>query len=497
MTRLPRTLALDGVRGLAVAAVVLYHAAPRGLVGGHLGVTLFFALSGFLITSLLLSEHAHTGGIDLRGFWARRAKRLVPALPVALLLVAAVATWTPNPASHLLQDAIATMTWSANWWFLTSGQSYADLFHDPSPLQHTWSLAVEEQYYVLFPLLVLLLVRRGRAVLGLGLAALVVLSLGTGAWLSLHGAGSTRLHYGTDVRVAEILVGALLAAALQQGQGWRRLPAPVAPVLGVGSAAFLVWSVLTVHDDSRYVQRGGWALTALAGCGLLTAAVQPGFVARTLSTWPLVRLGEQSYGAYLFHWPLFLLITKDSTGVDGGLLLLTRLTAVLLLAEASLRVVELPVRLSRLSLAGGLGSWAFAGTAGVVAIGLATGAIVLPSLPPSPGLPTAQVQPVPSIAPQQGAPGAQQQLQPGRRRTVAAPAPQSLTVRRPSAVPTRHESRTSVPDSFTSDPDTYPVPPVPATTRSQLRVLVVGESLADNLAGGLMRWAQGRTDVVD
>ena len=495
MTRLPRTPALDGIRGLAVAGVLLFHAGVGWLVGGHLGVTVFFALSGFLITSLLLSEVEQSGRVDLRGFWARRAKRLVPALPVALLLVAAVAAWTSDPAGHLLQDSVATMTWSANWWFLASGQSYADLFHDPSPLQHTWSLAVEEQYYLLFPLLLLLLVRRGRAAVGVGIAALLVLSVGVGAWLSLHGSTSARLHYGTDTRVAEILAGAGLAVLLQQGRGWRRLASPLWAVLGVAAAAFLAWSMVTVQDDGRYLQRGGWALTAVASCALLAAAVQPGPVATALSAWPLVRLGQLSYGAYLFHWPLYLLITKETAGVDGPLLLLTRLTAVLVLAEVSLRVLELPVRHSGLSLGGGLSAWALAGTAGVVAVGLGTGAIVLPSLPPATDLPVTQAQALPGTVQRPQQPVRALPQQPGQRRVVV-PAPRAMAVRSAAPAPARRETRQALPPAFTADPDKYPVPPVPAAGPNQLRVLVVGDSLAANLAEGLLRWSHTRSDVV-
>jgi peptidoglycan/LPS O-acetylase OafA/YrhL len=495
VTRLPHTPALDGVRGIAVAAVLLFHAGVGWAVGGHLGVTVFFALSGFLITSLLLSEHDRSGHVDLRAFWARRARRLVPALSVALVLVAAVAAWSANPADGVLQDAVATMTWSANWWFLHEGQSYADLFHDPSPLQHTWSLAVEEQYYLLFPLLLLVLVRRGRAVLGTGLVLLGVASVAISTWLSLHGAASSRLHFGTDVRVAEILAGAALAVVLHHDGRWRELPSRAVPLLGAVAAGFLLWSMATVEDDSRYLQRGGWALTAVATCVVLVAAVQPGsLIARGLGAWPLAWLGQVSYGAYLYHWPLYLLITKQTTGLDGPGLLLVRLSAVLLLADVSLRLLELPVRRTRFSLAGGAASWAFAGTAGLVAVGLATGAIVLPSLPPGPSPVAAGAQAAAPLRP------AQQQLtgpqQGPQQRTATTPQTQALTVQRPSPVraPSRH--RELLPPAFTQNPDTRPVPPMPAAGPNQLRVAVIGDSLGDNLGGGLSRWAHTRSDVV-
>ena len=488
MTRLPRTPALDGLRGLAVVAVLLFHAGAGWAVGGHLGVTVFFALSGFLITSLLLSEHESTGSIDLRAFWGRRAKRLVPALTIALTLAAAVAAWTPHPAEGLLPDAVATLSWTANWWFVHAGQSYADLFHDPSPLQHTWSLAVEEQYYLVFPLLMLLVIPRGRRAVGVSLAALLALSLVVGSWLSLHGAQSTRLHFGTDVRVAEILVGAGLAVLLQRPGGWRAVPGLAVPALGLLAAVFLIASEATVQDDSRYLQRGGWALTALATCFVLAAAVQPdGVVVRVLSTPPLVWTGQVSYGAYLYHWPLYLLLTTASTGLDGLGLLLLRLGAVLLLSDLSLRLVERPVRETRFSPAGAVGSWAFAGTAGLVAVGFGTGAIVLPSLP----------SPAPITAPVQAAQPVPQQpvQQPARRPGRTAPLPRALSAQHPQPLAPAPRKQ-AVPAAFAEDPDQVPVPPVPEAGPNQLRVAVVGDSLADNLASGLDEWAGTRTDVV-
>jgi peptidoglycan/LPS O-acetylase OafA/YrhL len=146
--------ALDGLRGLAVAAVLLFHAGLAHVRGGHLGVSVFFTLSGFLITALLLVERQATGRLDLGAFWARRARRLVPAMLLCLPLIALVLHATDRPLPHgVLGDAIASATWVANWRFIFTHQSYADLFAMPSPFQHFWSLAVEEQFYLLFPLL--------------------------------------------------------------------------------------------------------------------------------------------------------------------------------------------------------------------------------------------------------------------------------------------------------------------------------------------------------
>ena len=153
--------ALDGLRALSLAAILLFHSRLPWAAGGFLGVTVFFTLSGFLITSLLLTERARTGSIDLRAFWVRRARRLAPAVLVLLALVAAlVGTGRLASSASLTGDAAATAGWVANWRFVLSGQSYADLFSQPTPFQHMWSLAVEEQFYLLFPGLLLLLLGR-------------------------------------------------------------------------------------------------------------------------------------------------------------------------------------------------------------------------------------------------------------------------------------------------------------------------------------------------
>jgi peptidoglycan/LPS O-acetylase OafA/YrhL len=494
VTRLQHTPALNGVRGIAVAAVLLFHTGVGR--GGHLGVTVFFALSGFLITSLLLAEKESTGRVALRAFWARRAKRLVPALLVTLGFVAAVAAWTTNPARTALGDSVATLTWSTNWWFLWHGTSYADVFSDPSPLQHAWSLAVEEQYYLVFPLLFLLLARGGRRALAIGLALLGIASVATGALLVEAGADSSRLHFGTDTRGAEIVAGALLAVALQRGDAWRRLPRVAAPV-GLVAAIGVLWAFVAEEDDSRFLHRGGWALVAVATCAVIATAVQPGSAAsRVLGVRPLVWLGEVSYGAYLYHWPVYLLVDDESTGLTGAWLVLTRLAVVLVLAEISLAVVELPVRLSQMSLPVGTSSWALAGGAGLLAVAFATGAVSLPGPPPLPAATTQAVAPaVPQQPPQQQAPVPQSQQQGQPRQQAQARHPAVAVTRQPSTVK-RSVRREAVPYAFTRDPDRVPVPPVPQAKEGQLKVAVLGDSLGDNLGRGLSVWSHERSDVV-
>jgi len=211
--RLRHEPALDGLRGLAVVAVVLFHAGWSHAVGGFLGVSTFFTLSGYLITSLLLAERERTGRIDLPSFWARRARRLLPAAITTLLGVSLLAATlaTPEQLATLRGDVLSALGYVANWRFLLAGRSYGDLFAAPSPVLHFWSLAIEEQLYVAFPIVVLLTpARRLAAVLGVLIAGSVLSSV----VLFDAGGANDAVYYGTFTRAAELLVGGLLAVAV-------------------------------------------------------------------------------------------------------------------------------------------------------------------------------------------------------------------------------------------------------------------------------------------
>ena len=204
-----RVRAFDGLRGLAVVAVLLFHSQLSGARGGFLGVSAFFTLSGYLITSLLLAEHARTGRISLRAFWLRRGRRLLPAAYVALagILAFGATIATVDQARALRGDVLSALTYVANWHFYLSGRSYAHLFTAPSPVLHFWSLAIEEQFYLVFPLLVFGIVRvaRGRRwVIGAFLTAGIAASVVAGNVL-LASRGESRVYYGTDTRAAELL----------------------------------------------------------------------------------------------------------------------------------------------------------------------------------------------------------------------------------------------------------------------------------------------------
>jgi peptidoglycan/LPS O-acetylase OafA/YrhL len=370
--------ALDGLRGLAVAGVVIFHA--DHLLGGFLGVDLFFTLSGFLITTLLLQELRSTGGIALGHFWARRARRLLPALFALLLAVALYAVvWArPDELAQIRSDAVATLAYVANWHSIFSGHGYWDLFVAPSPFEHTWSLAIEEQFYVFWPLLVLLLVaplRRSRRgvesaprVLALALVAAAT-SSALMAGLYHPGHDPQRVYLGTDTRVSSILLGAALSALLVWRGPLRRAALRVAlEVAAVGGLAVLLWAWVTVDGQDDLLYRGGFAI--FAGCALLVIAAivhpRPGPVASVLSFPPLRWLGLISYGLYLWHWPVFVVMTEPRTGLSGWWLVAARVGVSLVIAVGSYFLIEMPVR------RGALTGWTIR-----VATPLAAGAAVL------------------------------------------------------------------------------------------------------------------------
>lgn len=341
--------ALDGLRGLAVIAVVAFHAGIVGADGGYLGVSAFFTLSGYLITSLLLAEHDRDGRVSLRAFWTRRFRRLLPAAlaTIAGVVVAARFLADSGQLADLRGDVLAGIGYVANWRFVLEERSYAELFTGPSPLQHLWSLAIEEQFYVLFPLLTVGLLRLGRGrrhVLG---SALVVLSVASVLW-SAHLAGlsggTTRAYYDTGARAVELLAGALLAVVLagrvERLERYRRSASRV------GAAALVLvlaaWS--TVAQDDPRLHQGLLAAHALLVVAVLVAAHVPGPVRTLGSSAPLRLVGRVSYGVYLVHWPVFVWLDADRAGVDGPALLVLRLGVTAGLAAVSYHLVEQPIR---------------------------------------------------------------------------------------------------------------------------------------------------------
>jgi peptidoglycan/LPS O-acetylase OafA/YrhL len=339
--------ALDGVRALAVMAVLGFHLGLRWLSGGYLGVSVFFTLSGFLITSLLLREHHGTGRIDLPAFYQRRARRLIPAgLLVLALVCIAGALHLFEMRSTFRRDVLASMFQVLNWVQLFGHQSYADLFSSPSPVTHYWSLGVEEQFYVLWPVAFVLLLRflQRRAIverLLLSLVGLWVLSA-VAAPLTARWWSHDAAYYATWARASEVMSGAVLAAVLV-----RRRPASWWAYLAPLALALMAVLVVVTPSGHGWAFAGGLPLFGLVSATLVAGLQTPGLASRALSVRPLVWVGRLSYGIYLFHWPVFVVLDEARTGWHGWQLATLRLAVTFAAATASYHLLEHPIRLRR------------------------------------------------------------------------------------------------------------------------------------------------------
>lgn len=342
---------LDGLRAVAVGLVLLYHGEVPAAKGGFLGISLFFTLSGFLITSILLRTHRATGRIALRTFWGRRYRRLLPAayLTLAFVVLFGATVATRQQLADLPQAVLASILQVANWFFVVAGQSYVNLFAAPSPVQHFWSLAIEEQFYVAMPLLLIALLRRVRSmtVVAVTLLGMAVLSAVEMAVLYQHGTSLDRLYYGTDTRAAELLVGCALAAVLARRP--LEIPSTAARrawgIAGVGALAVMLWAVSRAVLANATLWRGGFFVFSLLAVVLIVSVLlHAGPVPWLLSSRPLARVGRISYGLYLFHWPVFLWLDANRTGLSLWPLLALRVAVTGAIAVASYHLLEMPIR---------------------------------------------------------------------------------------------------------------------------------------------------------
>jgi peptidoglycan/LPS O-acetylase OafA/YrhL len=342
--------ALDGVRAFAVLSVLAYHLRYGWAAGGFLGVDTFFVLSGYLITSLLIVEHARKGAISLGGFWLRRAKRLLPAVLVVLYVVGAYAALVAHSdrLTLLRRDSLATLLYVANWHFIRSGASYFDLLAEPSPLRHMWSLAIEEQFYLAWPLIVFgcLRLARGRhRVLATVAVAGAAASIAVMA-VQYRAADPSRAYFGTDARAHSLLIGALAALVLAHWAPSGRRAAAGLQVAGLAGAGAVLWSYWRVSDTGHVFYRGGSPLFDLCVAVVIAAAVQGGVspLRSVLSRQPLRWIGQVSYGLYLWHWPMIVWLTPQRVGVDGLGLDAVRVAATFAVTAVSYYVVERPIR---------------------------------------------------------------------------------------------------------------------------------------------------------
>ena len=376
---------IDGLRGVAVTVVLLFHAQLTWLKGGFLGVSLFFTLSGFLITKLLLEEVERTQRVDFRRFLGRRVRRLAPASGVCLLFVAVFAPLfaASGQPVRLRDDLFAALGYVANWRFVASKQSYAELFlGGPSPVLHYWSLAIEEQFYLVYPVLL-----AGAAALGLRLRrswvpAAVISSLAALSVLAAVLNTDQNLgYYGTHIRAAELLIGGVTAVALRR-VGLRRIR--VHPrwwsAFGTGAVVAFLFLTATVTQSTEWLSRGGFAALSVVWSLVIIGVLVPGPLRSLLSRWPLVHLGRISFSLYLFHWPIFLLLTPQRTGLSTWWLLTVRLVASLAVAAACYILVEHPIRTRRVRLSRWHGGLLFAGAAVAV---VAFAVVQLPATPTS------------------------------------------------------------------------------------------------------------------
>ncbi len=360
--------ALDGVRALAVAAVILYHGGVQRARGGFLGVDVFFVISGYLITALLVRERARSGRIAFGDFYRRRARRLLPALVAMVAAVLVVQRITGELTGATKGDALSALFYVPNWRFILAHRSYFQQFAAPSPFEHTWSLGIEEQWYLVWPVLLAVALgaggaararrrlergdpqlrdRTGAARRQLGVAALALggalASAGVTAALYDPTGDPSRAYFGTDARAQGLLLGAVLALTFGR---LARLPRWALAGLGWAGLASVAAVAMTAPDTASWLYRGGFlAVSAGAGALLLAVEADPrGALGRILGARPAALVGRLSYSLYLWHWPVFVFLTPARAGVHGSPLLGLRIAVTAVLSSASFVLLERPVR---------------------------------------------------------------------------------------------------------------------------------------------------------
>lgn len=332
-------------------AVLFYHAGLSWMPGGFLGVEVFFVVSGFLITSLLLEERLHDGAIDLRHFWIRRARRLLPALYLLLaFVVMASLTVYRDAAARLGGDVLAALFYVSNWWNIWLEESYFAQAGRPPLLRHLWSLAVEEQFYIIFPPLFALALRKFRmSRIQIGLIVLSIVSTLAMALSFEPYTDPSRVYYGTDTRAAGMLTGALLAtfwAPWRSRRAAHEKAGPVLDAVGVLSLLALVAFLTRVNEFDSFIYRGGFLLLDVVCIVVLAILVHPSArISGVLAARPLVWIGVRSYAIYLWHWPIFQMTRPElDVPLTGLPLMVLRFALTIAAAELSFQIVEQPFR---------------------------------------------------------------------------------------------------------------------------------------------------------
>lgn len=512
--------ALDGVRALAVLAVLIFHGGFDWMSGGYVGVSVFFTLSGFLITTLAVREHERNRLFDVGAFYGRRLRRLLPASLVCIVgVVVAGSLGAFDGADDLRRDVLAALAQVYNWVALADGSSYGEVIGGGprfAPLDHYWSLAIEEQFYWCWPLVLVFVLdwrRRTRIQVVGGATVLAALAAPLIAWRW----GGDAAYWATPARLSEILVGATLAFALDRRRALRqRLPSRVAWCAPIGLAGVLVTAV-TWPRDGGPASEGWLPLVAVASGALILGLQVDSPIRRALANPALVSLGVVSYGVYLYHWPIYGILDQQRTGITGWWLFLLRVAVTLVVAVGSYVLIEEPIRQRRWTLRSSV-SGALAGS-----LVVALAALVLPIDRPGYWAGSRSARAEVAIDPQASAPSL----------VVVDPSPPTATSERPAdstasteppeptdaTEPTEAtdtvESTVTAPDRSTSPsvPDSSPepsassapvsapsvpaavygagadVPGLPDSLSRPARIVVLGDSTASAVGEGLVRFA--------
>ncbi len=343
---------LDGLRAIAVSAVIAYHLNLDFIPGGLLGVGIFFVLSGYLITDILLSQWRENGYISLGDFWMRRIRRLIPGM---LSMIAVVMIWLlftdPSRLAALRGDVVSGVLYISNWWNIFHHVSYFKSFGPPSPFGHFWSLAVEEQFYIIWPLLliaaIVLFKRKGWLVLFI--VAVAALSACAMAILYNPDLDPSRVYYGTDTRAFALLAGAALAVVWPSRKlsfSLPGIPRLVLDVLGLVALAVLIYMLLNTSEYDPSLYRGGMVLQAIATTLLVAVLAHPASIlGYVVGSKPLRWIGERAYGLYLWHYPVIVLTNPTvDTGGSHPVRMILQVTATVVIASLSLKYIENPIR---------------------------------------------------------------------------------------------------------------------------------------------------------
>lgn len=360
-TRGSRNGALDGLRGLAVIAVMAYHVVPDPFTGGWLGVDIFFVLSGFLICAMLLREHDRNSSIDYKRFLVRRARRLVPGLILMLLAILTAASIYETAARRkdVAIDVMSSFLQVSNWRLILANESYFAKVSVPSPIRHTWSLGVQEQFYFIFPLLLIFLFARARnwRTIIIVFTAIGALSFWRMLDLYVPGTDPSRVYFGTDTRLVELLVGVIGAIWLHQRtqraannpspgpRGWGRSGESLIGWLGLISLGVIVYWMFTVNEFSPWLFQGGLLIIGAMTLLMIIAATSPlpNIMTKMLANKPLMVVGDQSYSLYIWHWPIIVYLVWAMPDAEEWKRQVAAVVLTIVISTLSHRLVERPI----------------------------------------------------------------------------------------------------------------------------------------------------------